>query len=94
MDPDLLVQNVFKAVIALGGTGILGYVVVRILNGPIASAIGDRLRGKHLKPAETDIALHEEVRAELAAMNERLDFVERALVAGRQGGHAFPPDKK
>ena len=94
MDPNLLVESVLKVVVALGGTAIIGYVFVRILNGPIASAIGDRLRGKHLKPAETDTALFEDVRAELAAMDERLDFVERALVASRQAGHALPPDKK
>ena len=94
MDPNLLLPGLFRTIIALGGTAILGYVFVRILNGPIASAIGDRLRGKHLKPAETDTALYEEVRAELAAMQERLDFVERALVASRQPGHALPPDKR
>ena len=94
MDPNLLIQNLVKTVIALGGTAIIGYVFVRILNGPIASAIGDRLRGKHVKPAETDTALYEELRAELAAMHERLDFVERALVAARQPGPALPPDKR
>jgi hypothetical protein len=52
--------------------------------GPIASAIGDRLRGARA-PREPDPQLADDVdnlRVRLAEVEERLDFAERLLARG------------
>ena len=72
------------------GAAATSWITVHLVKGPIGTAIGERVRAKHVKPTESDAALHEELRAELAAMHERLDFVERALVTARQPGQVLP----
>jgi Tfp pilus assembly protein PilO len=59
--------------------------IVRILQGPVGDALGDRLR--HGRRTRTDAALMAEVdelKIRLAEMEERLDFAERLLATGRE----------
>jgi hypothetical protein len=73
------------------GAGMVIAIVVfclgmaRILSGPVGDALGDRLR--HGRRSRTDAALMAEVdelKARLAEVEERLDFAERLLAAGRE----------
>jgi hypothetical protein len=74
--------------VAIAGIGIWG--VVRLINGPIADAISHRLqRPPHSQPG-ADAESRNELRAELDALQERVDFVERALTSGRPGA-GLPP---
>jgi Tfp pilus assembly protein PilO len=59
--------------------------MARILSGPVGEAFGDRLR--HGQRSRTDSALMAEVdelKTRLAEIEERLDFAERLLAAGRE----------
>jgi Tfp pilus assembly protein PilO len=73
------------------GAGVVIAIVVfclgmaRILRGPVGEAVADRLR--HGRRTRTDAALMAEVdelKARLAEVEERLDFAERLLAAGRE----------
>jgi Tfp pilus assembly protein PilO len=73
------------------GAGVVIAIVVfclgmaRILRGPVGEAVADRLR--HGRRTRTDSALMAEVdelKARLAEVEERLDFAERLLAAGRE----------
>jgi hypothetical protein len=62
----------------------LSFVIVKVL-GPIAVAIGHRLRGRRDGPSEHRLAAEvDEVRTRLAEVEERLDFAERLLARGAQ----------
>jgi ubiquinone biosynthesis protein UbiJ len=59
--------------------------MAKILRGPVGEALGDRLR--HGPRTRSDAALMAEVdelKTRLAEMEERLDFAERLLAAGRE----------
>jgi Tfp pilus assembly protein PilO len=73
------------------GAGVVIAIVVlclglaRILRGPVGEAVADRLR--HGPRTRTDATLMGEVeglRTRLAEVEERLDFAERLLAAGRE----------
>jgi Tfp pilus assembly protein PilO len=73
------------------GAGVVIAIVVfclgmaRILRGPVGEALGDRLR--HGQRTRSDAALMAEVdelKTRLAEIEERLDFAERLLAAGRE----------
>jgi hypothetical protein len=60
---------------------------VLILRGPLGRAFADRIAGRHLAPDPESQRLRQDVddlRAELAAVHERLDFAERLLSRGRE----------
>jgi hypothetical protein len=57
----------------------------RILRGPVGEALGDRLRhGRRSRSDATLLAEVEAVKERLDEMEERLDFAERLLAAGRE----------
>jgi hypothetical protein len=74
----------------LGPGVVIGIVVfclgmARILRGPVGDALGDRLR--HGRRSRTDAALMtelDELKMRLVEIEERLDFAERLLAAGRE----------
>jgi hypothetical protein len=58
--------------------------LAKIFTGPLAVALGERIRGR---PAAGDPALAgevEELRGRLAEVEERLDFAERLLAQARE----------
>lgn len=62
-----------------------GGTAIAISFSPIGKAIADRIRGRHAF-AETDPALlteMDDMRAQLAEVQERLDFTERLLAKDR-----------
>jgi hypothetical protein len=73
------------------GAGVVIAIVVfclgmaRILRGPVGEAIADRLRhGQRSRTDATVMAEVEELKTRLAEAEERLDFAERLLAAGRE----------
>jgi Tfp pilus assembly protein PilO len=73
------------------GAGIVIAIIVfvlgmaRILRGPVGEALADRVR--HGPRTRTDATLMAEIdglKAQLAEVEERLDFAERLLAAGRE----------
>ena len=72
----------------LGVLGLATWAAVRLV-GPFASALAERLR--HRPSAGIDDATAAELRAELEAVQERLDFLERAMTAGRVTSAAALP---
>lgn len=74
----------------LGGGAVIAIVVfclamAKILQGPVGEAFADRLR--HGPRSRTDARLIgelEELKTRLAEVDERLDFAERLLAAGRE----------
>jgi hypothetical protein len=77
-------QYVMAVVSVLAGT----FLIARVL-GPFASAIAKRLEGRAPTVAPPDPAI-DELREEVDGMQERLDFLERALVAQKNpGGRAL-----
>jgi hypothetical protein len=59
---------------------------VLILRGPLGRAFAERIAGRHASDAETQRLRQDvdDVRAELAAVQERLDFAERLLSRGQE----------
>jgi len=60
---------------------------VLILRGPLGRAFADRIAGRHVMSDPETQRLRQDVedlRAELAAVQERLDFAERLLSRGRE----------
>ena len=60
---------------------------VLILRGPLGRAFADRIAGRHAAPEPETQRLRQDVddlRAELASMQERLDFAERLLTRERE----------
>ena len=76
-------------VIAVIATVALSVIIVRF-----ASALAKRVEGRPAGAALPDPAIGE-LREEVAAMQERLDFLERALVAQRnQSGRVLPAGER
>lgn len=63
----------------LGGLVAVAFVFVKVL-GPIARAFARRLEGKAPVAVADDSQVHE-LRDELDQLQERVDFLERAIVA-------------
>ena len=62
----------------------LAFVIVKVL-GPIAVAIGHRIRGGRDRAPDHRLAAEvDELRTRLAEVEERLDFAERLLARGAQ----------
>jgi hypothetical protein len=80
--------NLSQLAITLGVLGLGTWAAVRLI-GPFASALAERLR--HRPPAGSDDTATAELRAELEAMQERLDFLERAIAGGRAASPAALP---
>jgi hypothetical protein len=75
MDPGGIV--VIVVVLALG--------ITKILRGPVGEAVADRLRhGQRTRADATLMAEVDGLRARLEEVEERLDFAERLLAAGRE----------
>ncbi len=68
---------------------VVGVVAVCAIIGRFASALAKRLEARPPGVAPPDPAI-EELREELDAMQERLDFLERALVAQKNQDRALP----
>ena len=73
--------------IDLGGLAVAGWVLVRVL-GPVAKAVAKRIEGRGSTTTMDDPAVPQ-LRAELEELQERLDFLERAL-ATRQSPAQLP----
>jgi hypothetical protein len=75
MDPGGIV--VIVVVLALG--------ITKILRGPVGEAVADRLRhGQRTRADATLMAEVDGLRSRLEEVEERLDFAERLLAAGRE----------
>jgi len=60
------------------------FVIIKVL-GPIAVAIGHRIRGRRDDPSDHRLAAEvDELRTRLAEVEERLDFAERLLARGAE----------
>ena len=74
----------------LGAGAVIAIVVfclgmARVLTGPVGEALGDRLRyGRRTRTDTAFMADIDELKVRLAEMEERLDFAERLLAAGRE----------
>jgi Tfp pilus assembly protein PilO len=73
------------------GAGVVIAIVVfclgmaRILRGPVGEAVADRLRhGRRTRADAAVMAEVDELKTRLAEVEERLDFAERLLAAGRE----------
>jgi hypothetical protein len=73
------------------GAGVVIAIVVfclgiaKILRGPVGEALGDRLRhGTRTRADATLLADFEGLKERLDEVEERLDFAERLLAAGRE----------
>ena len=74
----------------LGISAIIGVAALGIITVRFASAFAKRLEARAPEAAPPDPEIGE-LRVELDAMQERLDFLERALVTQkRQSGRALP----
>ncbi|HKU61895.1 MAG TPA: hypothetical protein VJQ44_11805 [Gemmatimonadales bacterium] len=59
--------------------------LVKIFTGPVAKALGDRIRGRAATEADQAVlAEMDQLRERLAEVEERLDFAERLLARGGQ----------
>lgn len=78
------------SVIDLGGLAAVALVFVKVL-GPVARALAHRIEGRALpSPAEDPVVDH--LRADVAELQERIDFLERA-VASREPPPELPPHR-
>jgi hypothetical protein len=74
----------------IGISAVIGVAALSVIIVRFASAFAKRLEARPPGDAPPDPAIGE-LREELDAMQERLDFLERALVAQRnEGGRALP----
>jgi hypothetical protein len=67
--------------------GFLSAAAVFIFRGPLGKALADRIAGRHLAADPEAQRLRQDVdelRAELGAVQERLDFAERLLTRGQE----------
>ena len=71
---------------------VIGVVAVSVIVARFASALAKRLEARPPVVAPPDPAIGE-LREELDAMQERLDFLERALVAQKTQGRALPGER-
>jgi hypothetical protein len=81
-------MNFIQLGLTLGVLGLGTWAAVRLL-GPFAGALADRLR--HRPSTGIDDTATAELRAELEAIQERVDFLERAMAAGRAASAAALP---
>ncbi len=69
-------------------TGMVGFAVMRVFQGPVGQAIGRRIHGASSDDAELVLSLQEmtdrvdQMEQRLLESEERLDFAERLLAAG------------
>lgn len=64
---------------------VLMFGLVKIFTGPVAQALGDRIRGRQLaEPDAAVLAELDQLRGRVAEMEERLDFAERLLAQARE----------
>ncbi|MEP6573435.1 MAG: hypothetical protein ABJD11_12095 [Gemmatimonadota bacterium] len=75
-------------VIDLGGLAVVGYVIGRVLT-PIAGALGRRMEGQAVIASDSDPVV-QELRGELDQLQERVDFLERAIASGKSSAE-LPP---
>lgn len=71
----------------LGGVIAVSLVFIKVL-GPVARALARRIEGRAL-PSPADDPLVDHLRADVAELQERLDFLERA-VASREPPPELP----
>ena len=84
-------REVFLPVI--GFVALIGAVAVSIIMVRLATALIKRLEAVRPGVALPDPAIGE-LREELDTMQERLDFLERALLAQNQSGRELSPGKR
>ena len=77
--------------VAVVGVVAVAAVLARVL-GPFASALAKRLEARPPDVAPSDPGLGE-LREELAAVHERLDFLERVLIAQKDSASRALPTK-
>jgi hypothetical protein len=80
-------REVFLPVI--GFVALIGAIAVSVIMVRLATALIKRLEGVRPGVAHPDPAIGE-LRDELDTMQERLDFLERALLAQNQSGRGLP----
>lgn len=73
----------------IGLSAIIGVAAVSVIIVRFASVLAKRLEARPHGIAPPDPAIVE-LREELDAMQERLDFLERALVAQKESSRALP----
>lgn len=73
----------------IGVIAVIGFIAVSVIVVRFASVFAKRLEARPPGVAPPDPAIGE-LREELDAMQERLDFLERALVAQKHQGPALP----
>ena len=74
----------------IGVSAIIGVAALSVITVRFASAFAKRLEARSPEAAHPDRAIGE-LREELDAMQERLDFLERALVSQKShSGRALP----
>lgn len=73
----------------IGISAIIGVAALSVITVRFASAFARRLEARPPEAAPPDPAIGD-LREELDAMQERLDFLERALVQSSQSGRALP----
>jgi hypothetical protein len=78
------------SLIDLGGLAAVTLVLVKVL-GPVARALAHRIEGRTL-PSPVDDPVVDHLRADVAELQERLDFLERA-VASREPPPELPPQR-
>jgi hypothetical protein len=77
----------------IGFVALIGAVTVSVIVVRLATALIKRLETVRPGGFPPDPS-PEELRQELDAMQERIDFVERALLTQNQGGRELPAGKK
>ncbi len=73
----------------IGVVAVIGAIAVSVIVVRFATVLAKRLEARPPGVAPPDPAIGE-LREELDAMQERLDFLERALVAQKNQGRALP----
>lgn len=82
-------RDLLPIIVVVAAAGLLGRVL-----GPFASAFAKRLTASEPSIAPPDPAIGE-LREELETMQERLDFLERALVAQKNvSGRGLPGERE
>lgn len=83
-------MNLTQLGLTLGVLGLATWAAVRLV-GPFAGAFADRLRRR--PSTGIDDTATAELRAELEGIQERLDFLERAMASGRAASAAALPPR-
>ena len=77
----------------IGFVALIGAVTISVIMVRFATALIKRLDASRPVMGPPDPAIGE-LRDELDAMQERIDFLERALLAQNQSGRGLPPGEK